>query len=173
MNLLTSSVIVDLMWCPSTFDYKQRGADLRDFGNDFAQTTLDREEDTTHFLELEVNDFQFNPPPLQCWCLSIDSHEIHFSHVQFWNYRNREYYANRHISTTSCPLSSPFKPSSTPLVVGTVGCTGIGIRVSISNDLVHTDNDKQGRCKFLALDPSLISHFSLPHKAKTTPFSLT
>ena len=66
MNLLTSSVIVDLMRCPSTFDCNRRGADRREFGNDFAQTTLDREEDTTHFFKSEVNDFQFNPPPLQC-----------------------------------------------------------------------------------------------------------
>jgi hypothetical protein len=38
-------------------------------------------EDTTHLFELEVSDFQFNPPPSQCRRLSIDPHDIHSSHV--------------------------------------------------------------------------------------------
>jgi hypothetical protein len=33
-----------------------------------------------------------------------------------------------------------------------LGCEGVGIKVSMPNNLVPTNNDKQGHWKFLALD---------------------
>ena len=60
---------------------------LRDMrkANDLTQleATSAREEDTTNNINLEVSDFQFNPPPSQRRRLSIDPHEIHYAHVQF------------------------------------------------------------------------------------------
>lgn len=75
----------------------RRGADLKGFGNGFTQAASDREEDTTNFIDSEVSDFQFNPPPSQHHCHSIDPHEIHLCHVQFWNCGIREDYTNSHI----------------------------------------------------------------------------
>jgi hypothetical protein len=73
----------------------------RTFGLDFAQPASDREDDTT------ILDSEANPPPSQRRRLSIDPHEMHAAHVQFWNSGIREDYANRHIFSQQSHSPSP------------------------------------------------------------------
>ena len=81
--------------------------DVNSFGNDFDQAASDREEDNTIILDSKLNDFQINPPPSQRRRLSIDPHDMHAAHVQFWNSGIREDYANRHIFSQPAHIPSP------------------------------------------------------------------
>jgi hypothetical protein len=74
----------------------------RTFGLDFAQAASDREDDTTIIL-----DSQANPPPSQRRRLTIDPHEMHANHQQFWNSGIRDEYANRHIFSQHSHSPSP------------------------------------------------------------------
>ena len=65
-------------------------ADLNSFGSDFGQSASDREEDTTINLDSESTEFQITPPSSQRRRLSIDPHDIHVNHVQFWTSRIRQ-----------------------------------------------------------------------------------
>jgi hypothetical protein len=84
-----------------------RVVDLNSFGNDFSQAASNREEDSTILLDSEVSEFQINPPPSQHCRLSIDPHDMHAAHVQFWNSGIREDYANRHIFSQQSHTPSP------------------------------------------------------------------
>jgi hypothetical protein len=86
---------------------KRSVADLNFFGNDFAQSTSDREEDTTIILDSEMNDFQINPPPSQRRRVSIDPHDMHVAHVQFWNFGICKDYSNKHIFSQQPHIPSP------------------------------------------------------------------
>ena len=81
------------------FGDRRRVADLNAFGNDFGQSTSDREEDSTIILDSQTYDFEINPPPSQRRRLSCDPHDMHANHVQFWTSRIREEFANRHVSS--------------------------------------------------------------------------
>jgi hypothetical protein len=81
----------------------------RTYGLDFAQAASDREDDTTIIL-----DSQANPPPSQRRRLSIDPHEMHANHVQFWTSGIREDYANRHVFSQQSHSSSPHISYSNP-----------------------------------------------------------
>ena len=89
------------------FGDRRRVADLNSFHNDFSQAASDREEDTTINLDSEVSEFQINPPPSQRRRISIDPHDMHAAHVQFWNSGIREDYANRHIFSQQSHIPSP------------------------------------------------------------------
>lgn len=97
---------------------------------------MDQEQDTTHFgiHDIKVIDFQFNPSPSQHQRLSIDPHEIHFSHAQFWNFQIEKDYANRHIFSQQFEEKKTpfilFKPSSMQLGAR---CEGIEIRSQCSS----------------------------------------
>ena len=98
------------------FGDSRRVADLNSFGNDFGQSASDHEEDTTINLVSEVSEFQVTPPPSQRRRLSIDPHDIHAAHVQFWTSGIREDYANRLQSSQQVHTPSShnsFTPQST------------------------------------------------------------
>ena len=67
----------------------------------------DREEDATIILDSEASESQINPPPSQRQRLSIDPHDMHAAHIQFWNSEIREDYANRHIFSQPAHIPSP------------------------------------------------------------------
>lgn len=98
------------------FGDRRRVADLNSFGNGFGQSASDREEDTTINLDSQVSEFQVTPPPSQRRRLSIDPHDIHAAHVQFWTSGIREEYANRLQSSQQVHTPSShnsFTPQST------------------------------------------------------------
>ena len=64
-------------------------------------------EDTTIIMDSEVSEFQINSLPSQRRRLSIDLHDMHVDHVQFWNSRIREDYVNRHIFSQHAHIPSP------------------------------------------------------------------
>ena len=67
----------------------------------------DREEDNTIIMDSEASEFQINPPPSQRRRLSIDPHDMHAAHVQFWNSGIREDYDNRHMFSQPAQNPSP------------------------------------------------------------------
>ena len=81
--------------------------DVNSFGDDFDQAASDREEDNTIILDSKLSDFQINPLPSQRRRLSIDPHDMHVAHVQFWNSGIREDYAHRHIFSQQSHTPSP------------------------------------------------------------------
>ena len=70
--------------------------DLVIFGDDFSQPTSDRDEGHYSVGDTNVSYFHFIPPLSQRRRVSIDPHEMHASHVIFWNSSIREEFANRH-----------------------------------------------------------------------------
>jgi hypothetical protein len=103
----SSDVLLDRGYEVVSLTDRRRVFDLNSFGNDFSQATSDREEDTTIILDSEVSEFQINLPPSQRRHLSIDPHDMHAVHVQFWNSGIREDYANRHIFSQPAHIPSP------------------------------------------------------------------
>jgi hypothetical protein len=116
------------------FSDRRRVADLNSFGNDYTQAASDQEEDTTISLDSEVSEFHINPPPSQRRRLSIDPHDMHVAHVQFWNFGIREDYANRHIFSQQSHTPSPHNSFAlqSPWSKG-VSCTFFVLEQSLPN----------------------------------------
>ena len=81
------------------FGDRTRVAYLNAFGNDFGQSTSDREEDSTIILDSQTYDFEINFLPSQRRRFSCDPHDMHSNHIQFWTSGIREEFANRHVSS--------------------------------------------------------------------------
>ena len=75
---------------------RRREDDRVCFGEDFSQSASDRDDEAYNVGDRDVSSFYITPPPSQRRGVSIDPHEMHASHVMFWNSGIREEFANRH-----------------------------------------------------------------------------